>query len=469
MRNTSGITRFAARAHASLHRFAVLLASPAGLALMLGLLALGGILRIVLSPIGTTPDVWEHMYRTSAILNGDLVARPVSSVSIYHGIPAENVGGCVDTPLVRLSVAHASRLDLGSVTPSSVPDWSRACVDVPFNNTAIYPLTTYTPQVLGLLLAGLVGLGASGTYWLIESVTLVVFLVCAWAALRMLPAGVTRNVFFLAVLFVTILTGADMALSADSFTFALIVLFASCLLRAFDPRRPVTMKLMVAMALLGVLITVSKIAYAPMLAMLWVVCLACRHAMSRPTLVLGVAAVPVGWTLLLLWMRIGINGYVTSPTHVSSAMVSERTIRAITRPWEPAASIVWSVLHAQIHSSWDRPRLVVWWLLMVVLALMLARAWVMRRRLGRPGERNDTQSAPVWPWTVCFALVLASALLGYLALWMQYTPDGAVGVLGVQTRYFWLMAPFMAAIGLSAAHVIAAARPECCSRAPASD
>ena len=39
------------------------------------------------------PDLWEHVYRVSGITNGDIVARPVTSVSDYHRIAADNYGG----------------------------------------------------------------------------------------------------------------------------------------------------------------------------------------------------------------------------------------------------------------------------------------------------------------------------------------------------------------------------------------
>ena len=57
------------------------------------------------------PDLWEHVYRVSGITNGDIVARPVTSVSDYHRIAADNYGGEVDWQWINLSDQHRDPFD----------------------------------------------------------------------------------------------------------------------------------------------------------------------------------------------------------------------------------------------------------------------------------------------------------------------------------------------------------------------
>lgn len=68
------------------------------------LLALPGFFCMLLLPPGTlVADQWAHAYRVSGILNGDLVATHVDSLSLYHSVPGEAVGGRVDDDLTKLS------------------------------------------------------------------------------------------------------------------------------------------------------------------------------------------------------------------------------------------------------------------------------------------------------------------------------------------------------------------------------
>lgn len=457
-------------------------------ALLFIYLALAGVVKVTVMPIGKTPDVWEHLYRSSAILNGDIVARPVGSTSAYHAIAEENVGGCVDTALARLSVEYASDFDLGSIDPGSVPDWSRPCVDAPFNNTAVYSPTAYLPQLAGLMLGWLTGLDAEGIYRVVEAATLIVFLVAVMLALALLPRDGYRLALMVCLVYVAHQTNADMSISADSFAFAMLIVFAALLARSLDPlsgdgatRHPFPLSLMVGLILSGGLLAIGKIAYAPLLSVIWAVVIVRWRDMSAPMRAAGMIAVPAGWTLLLAWMRIGAHGYATSPTRVSQTIAEHRTARVISKPWEPMEDILWSVAHLQTHSEWDRFRLALWWLCMGVIGvglllwicclhlplhMPLGLRWLrgkqrqeeqhlhLRQSLhyGSNGLEidNDSQlckSAP-WAWVWCWLMILASVTLCYLALWLQFTPDDATGVAGVQSRYFWIMAPLLVMAGM---------------------
>lgn len=84
------------------------------------------------------PDLWEHVYRVSGITNGDIVARPVTSVSDYHRIAADNYGGKVDWQWINLSDQHRDPFDAGVVQLDSITASDDIGADVPYNNTAVY-------------------------------------------------------------------------------------------------------------------------------------------------------------------------------------------------------------------------------------------------------------------------------------------------------------------------------------------
>ena len=45
---------------------------------------LEGMFFMTITKPGHVPDIWTHVYRIDSILNGDVIARPVTSRSMLH-------------------------------------------------------------------------------------------------------------------------------------------------------------------------------------------------------------------------------------------------------------------------------------------------------------------------------------------------------------------------------------------------
>ena len=52
---------------------------------------LEGMFFMTITKPGHVPDIWTHVYRIDSILNGDVIARPVTSRSMLHN--TETGGG----------------------------------------------------------------------------------------------------------------------------------------------------------------------------------------------------------------------------------------------------------------------------------------------------------------------------------------------------------------------------------------
>lgn len=104
----------------------------------IGVVLIGGWYMLTTAP-GHIPDVWSHIYRMAGILNGDVMARPVDSVSYLHG-GTGNVGGHVDWEWIEYSQQHYDGYDPTVVrpTPSKYPT----------NRGRTYRITTPPPIVL---------------------------------------------------------------------------------------------------------------------------------------------------------------------------------------------------------------------------------------------------------------------------------------------------------------------------------
>ncbi|KAB7791434.1 DUF2142 domain-containing protein [Bifidobacterium leontopitheci] len=458
-------------------------------------IALTGIVMIAVTPTGHIPDVWAHTYRVSGILNGDVLARPVSAHSRLHSGEG-TVGGCVGRDWIVFSIEHDDGYDPSAVsadvlsaagtrpdsaasdtatsdtatsdTATSSPAQSTRCLDVPYNNAAVNSPAAYLPQLAAFALGDALELDAGVTYVLAESFMLTVYVCCMFAALAALPRW---RLPVATVMVCPLMTYRyAFAVSADSMAQAMCLLY-SCLLYAHIARtqdarrhhdgderhegapgnRDGGIGMTVALMASGLLMVAAKFTMAPLLALSLFTLPksgSIRPGRSHPDstarsvlVILGNAA---GAAFLAVWMRL-TSWFTTTPGVVSYETMMERKRLLFADPFGAngvfgaAAAIVRAVVTAK--SNLDSPMQsmlirALWLLTAAVLAVLLVA--MARRRLGR--------FMSLFWWCACAACV-AAILLTYLALWLQYTPQDATVVRGFQFRY---MLPFAGLLTLCA-------------------
>ena len=409
-----------------------------------------GLFGIVFTDVGHAPDVWTHVYRISGIVNGDVVARPVSSTSRYHSIAEENVGGAVDREIVELSIEHYNDHDPGSVLPESISGQQGETIDVPYNNTAAYSPLAYLPQLAAFAVGKAMSIGALATYYLAEVTMLVVWTALGTLALMVLPRF--RAPMLALMLFPAMWLPYSYAISADSLALALCVLYACLVFRGLDQPDA---KTFAAIGVVGLLLAVGKFSNAPLFAIALVVPFVGGYTARRGSDQAAAPAKQRGnnppshqihnlrgrgvWIYAcfalavivdIAWLKLGTSHFTTSPSMVSQAVAAQRSAALLSNPLEPLGHIMYSIMHVEGAYLFGREGVAIFWfglaagILLTLVVFMQARS---RRAL-------------FWLW-VCL-VVMVAALIAYLALWLQYTPDGVSGVMGVQYRYFLPYLPF---------------------------
>ena len=81
---------------------------------------LEGMFFMTITKPGHVPDIWTHVYRIDSILNGDVIARPVTSRSMLHNAETGVVGGAVDRSWMQYSLEQYDGYDPGIVIPESI-------------------------------------------------------------------------------------------------------------------------------------------------------------------------------------------------------------------------------------------------------------------------------------------------------------------------------------------------------------
>ena len=110
----------------------------------IGTLIIGGSFMAITAP-GHIPDIWAHVYRVDGILNGDVLARPVTSLSKLHN-SNENVGGHVDWEWIDYSHEQDDGYDPNAVLVDTITASDDNGADVPYNNTATNSPIAYLPS-----------------------------------------------------------------------------------------------------------------------------------------------------------------------------------------------------------------------------------------------------------------------------------------------------------------------------------
>lgn len=409
-----------------------------------------GLFGIVFTDVGHAPDVWTHVYRISGIVNGDVVARPVSSISRYHSVAEENVGGAVDREIVELSIEHYNDHDPGSVLPDSISEQQGETIDVPYNNTAAYSPLAYVPQLAAFAVGKAMSIGALATYYLAEVTMLVMWTALGTLALMVLPRF--RAPMLALMLFPAMWLPYSYAISADSLALILCVLYACLVFRGLNQPDARTFA---AIGVVGLLLAVGKFSNAPLfaiaLAVPFVGGCAVRHDSDQaaaPAVQRGnnppshqihnfrrgnawiYACFALAVIADIAWLKLGTSHFATSPSMVSQAVAAQRSASLLGNPLEPLAHIVYSIMHVEGAYLFGQEGVAIFWFGLAAGILLTLVVFLQTR----------SRRALFWLW-VCLVVMIA-ALIAYLALWLQYTPDGVPGVMGVQYRYFLPYLPF---------------------------
>ena len=221
---------------------------------------LEGMFFMTITKPGHVPDIWTHVYRIDSILNGDVIARPVTSRSMLHNTETGVVGGAVDRSWMQYSLDQYDGYDPGVVIAESVADnGSSTTVDLPFNNTVTNSPVVYAPQLLGFAVGRLFDLGPGATYRLAEICMLIVYTLLMYCAVMALPKW--RIPVGLLLCVPQMLRFASFSISADSLTQAVMILFSCLLFRGIIGKR--SQRGAVALAVTSVLLAMCKFVYMP--------------------------------------------------------------------------------------------------------------------------------------------------------------------------------------------------------------
>lgn len=417
------------------------------LTLILGVL--GSIPLVLLTPPFQVPDEVQHFYRAYQLSDLRIraeVQNGVSGGSLPDSLP-EFVSSSVYT---RDSIFYAPTPSplTKTLKLSSIPLKPSARRFVPFPGSAYYSPLPYLPQILGIAVGRLFGLGPLYLLYLGRLFNCLAALALLGFAAFLMPAA-GELVMVVGLLPMSLYLYAS--LSADAAVISCALLFIALLFSASSRGNWQTWELALACAAGAVLCSVKPV-YAPILLAGVVPGLLRRgnvatvvrsHAILLAT-ALGVAG---GWMILekpVMTSPLGgghpslqISFVLHHPALFIYALVHTLGIRSIVG-WYRGTVGIFGWLTVPLHPAF-------------VYFLPLASLLIVWKFGSR---RSDKRSVPCALWYL--ALAIASAALIMTAMYLMSAQVGMDEVTGVQGRYF---IPILVLVGLAATELAPGPRP----------
>lgn len=244
--------------------------------------ALFGCLLILITPPFQGADEYLHFYRAFQISEGQLIAQQQRGDCYgYSRYFADELclGGMLPKSLLR-TVRNVSPIDLRfHPDRKQNPRVILALLDLPldakkrlflkFNTTGLHAPIPYLPQAIGIAIGRVLHLSPLGLMYAGRLANLGTWVFAAFWAIRWFPSQKIA-LFLLCLMPMSMFQAAS--LSADVLTNSLAIVLVSFVvkLRA-EPRTPIAKITRLGIAAIAILLSVSKLAYFPLLALLLLV------------------------------------------------------------------------------------------------------------------------------------------------------------------------------------------------------
>lgn len=391
-----------------------------------------GLLLCAITPPFQVNDEFQHFFRAYQVSNLVGLGRAQDGVA----------GGQIPVSLTLLVKGFLGSLNLYMAHPvepqrlaatlqwRSLPLEPQRTVFADFSATVLYAPVSYLPQAVGIALARLAGGGALACFYAARLANLIAALAITAAALRLAPFG--RYALLVVALLPTVLH-LNASVSQDAGMIAVLLLFLALCLRAYKHGAWSVRSVLLA-AFAGILLTMSKAAYGPVLLLASAPCFSARRAgYGVPALIILAGLLScVAWLAtsrgLMVWHEWGNDS---------------------------ARQLVF-VLHHKLYAAW----VLTHWLTMCGLALLASAigmfvgwppeislpAWdIMLLFMGfltLPFTGDTPRLAPAYRWLIALLIpVIVYVVLGLL--YLSYEPVGGSTVGVAEGRHFIPVLPLL--------------------------
>ena len=270
---------------------------------------------IVINPPFQTADEAQHFFRAWQITQGEFISRVKTPADEGGGILPSSLDAFWNRfqPLAMHPERNTSvRYILDSFKIPLQPEKKSL---IPFGNTVHYIPTSYLPQCLGIALGRALAVPIPMILYFGREANLLVFTLIGFFSLRWAPA-IARPLFLLLLMPTMLCLAASV--SADTLTDALAALFTALICRHFAAGpNSIDSKKILLLILVSIPLSVGKVVYVPLLALLLLIPAENFRGKARKTAVI---------TLLVAVNLIALVAWVSSTSNLDTKISTRQNL-----------------------------------------------------------------------------------------------------------------------------------------------
>ncbi len=422
--------------------------------LFLPLFLIVGAVFIALVPPGWNSDEPQHFLRGAQLAGGQLLpdrtTDPNGQVVVGGDVPMGVYVMLRQNHVIseaRVFDANAKVTDLYADS-AAIAAGAGADPEIllDFRNTAVYSPVAYAPGLVAFWIGNAFSLSYSAILILGRVFALLVVAAATFFAIRITPIG--KWAFFVVGL-LPAYVGQAVTFSADPMVLATCVLFAAVVLRFIAAPAPPTVRQWILLGVLAALVPLTKVAYAPLLAMILLIPLCGPARRTWRAALLAIGVIVVALIPALLWTR--ATGYANVSLNPAGDL-SQQLPHVLSHPLTYLRVLYSSFLTDAVPGQYTSMFGNFVWLtaplpaLYILLAAMLLLGAVLVRDDRESFELASVGRLRLWRYgTIAIGLLTALAIA--TGIYVTFSSVFASTVEGFQTRYLLpLLPPAMAAV-----------------------
>ncbi|MGY3266007.1 DUF2142 domain-containing protein [Lysobacter sp. HA35] len=384
----------------------------------LAILLLGLAISAVTPPFHA-PDEYSHVTRAMMFGNGQVLLDSASGTALS--------GGYVDAGIERYAESFpGNKISRTDIERAEAVSWAGQDIRATPAGTGYYFPVLYAPEALALKVGQWAGWTVHTSYMLARACSLVCSVALLILAFRLYPPPPGALALLLLPMYIFLAASAVL----DPMATATSVLAVSCYMRLVGTNGSHYAFTCAALLLSVIAVTSCRANMLPLLLLPFAV-----YRVTRDKRVLAGAVITAG--LVFAWTLLAIKTTV-SGADVPNIEHGGRLLRYIVQP-RLTLDILWNTISdPDLRSFYAQSFIgVLGWLDVPLPAWLYPVMWTVLAVV-----TFLTLRLPSMRWTdgLLVLVALSSVVLTFLALLIQWTPDAAAKIAGVQGRYFLIPA-----------------------------
>lgn len=382
---------------------------------------------IFLNPIAQTPDEYMHYFRAYSISEGKIFGeKSDDGYSIGNYLPKEliNTEKIVDGGICRIE-NYIKVSDYDSIVNKGVTEERKF---YPLNNMLVYPITSYIPQALGILIGRLLNMSIFGIFIMGRIMNMILYGTLSFIAIKVIKQRYKNIMMFVALLPMSLYLGTS--LSTDAIVISLSLFYIALCFNNEELEKYKKLRYII-----GILLSLSKFTYFPIVLLHWI-----YDRKDKKGIISGILFDIVCMIIILFWnifIMMNVSNINADPTVIPIEQLKFILINPIRYIF-----ILMYTIYTHFFDYIIQINTFGWLTHALKLLVPFTILQIILYSLTKENEESEKMTDNKDILIIAIS-ILGTIILIFTALYLTWTPVGDKLIEGVQGRYFIPIMPII--------------------------